>query len=53
MGITLNAEGIPFVYLNGKVTRSQKDKAINAFKHNKEIKVLVRGILSIYTRAHF
>ncbi|KAL2875916.1 hypothetical protein SGCOL_008912 [Colletotrichum sp. CLE4] len=40
MGITLNALGIPFVYLNGKVTSAQKNKAIAAFQENKDVKVM-------------
>lgn len=42
MGITLNTLGIPFVYLNGKVTAAQKNKAIAAFQNNKDVKVMVR-----------
>ncbi|KAF4778400.1 SNF2 family domain-containing protein [Colletotrichum scovillei] len=44
LGITLNALGIPFVYLNGKVTPTQKNKAIDAFRDNKDIKVLISSV---------
>ncbi|KAL0930334.1 SNF2 family domain-containing protein [Colletotrichum truncatum] len=41
LGIILNNEGIPFVYLNGKVTSSQKNRAIQQFKENPEVRALV------------
>ncbi|EXF86449.1 SNF2 family domain-containing protein [Colletotrichum fioriniae PJ7] len=44
LGITLNALGIPFLYLNGKVTPTQKNKAIDAFRDNKDIKVLISSV---------
>ncbi|OLN95736.1 putative ATP-dependent helicase C17A2.12-like protein 2 [Colletotrichum chlorophyti] len=43
LGILLNLEDIPFVYLNGKVTAGEKLKAVDAFKYNKQVKILVRG----------
>lgn len=52
LGITLNALGIPFVYLNGKVTPTQKNKAIDAFRDNKDIKVLVRPLASSKSKAN-
>ncbi|KAK1715270.1 SNF2 family N-terminal domain-containing protein [Colletotrichum lupini] len=44
LGITLNALGIPFLYLNGKVTPTQKNKAIDTFRDNKDIKVLISSV---------
>ncbi|KAK1993120.1 hypothetical protein LX36DRAFT_587052, partial [Colletotrichum falcatum] len=41
LGIVLNLEEIPFVYLNGKITSTEKLKAVEAFKTNPEVKILV------------
>lgn len=37
----LNLERIPFVYLTGTMTPTEKTKAVKEFKTNPEIKVLV------------
>jgi hypothetical protein len=43
IGRMLQMEGIPFLYLNGKVTSAEKLKAISGFKDkNSKIRYLVR-----------
>ncbi|EFQ32009.1 SNF2 family domain-containing protein [Colletotrichum graminicola M1.001] len=44
MGIMLNLEDIPFVYLNGKLTSTEKLKAVDTFKTNPEVKILIASM---------
>ncbi|KAK2039230.1 SNF2 family domain-containing protein [Colletotrichum somersetense] len=44
LGIVLNLEDIPFVYLNGKLTSTEKVKAVDTFKTNPEVKILVASM---------
>ncbi|OHW98805.1 SNF2 family domain-containing protein [Colletotrichum incanum] len=43
LGIVLNLEDIPFVYLNGKLTSAEKVKAVEIFKKDPTVKVLANG----------
>ncbi|KAK2031319.1 SNF2 family domain-containing protein [Colletotrichum zoysiae] len=44
LGIVLNLEDIPFVYLNGKLTSTEKVKAVDTFKTNPEVKILIASM---------
>ncbi|KAK1980377.1 SNF2 family domain-containing protein [Colletotrichum cereale] len=44
LGIVLNLEGIPFVYLNGKLTSTEKINAVKTFKSNPEVKILIASM---------
>ncbi|KAK2055396.1 SNF2 family domain-containing protein [Colletotrichum caudatum] len=44
LGIMLNLEDIPFVYLNGKLTSTEKVKAVEIFKTNPEVKILIASM---------
>ncbi|KAK1566419.1 P-loop containing nucleoside triphosphate hydrolase protein [Colletotrichum navitas] len=44
LGIVLNLEDIPFVYLNGKLTSKEKLKAVDTFKTNPEVKILIASM---------
>ncbi|KAF9872342.1 hypothetical protein CkaCkLH20_10169 [Colletotrichum karsti] len=44
LGTALNDLGIPFSLLNGKVVGAKKDKALNAFKTDPSVKVLISSI---------
>ncbi|OHE95165.1 SNF2 family domain-containing protein [Colletotrichum orchidophilum] len=43
-GVMLNLEGIPFVYLMGTMTTTEKSKAVEEFKSDPNIKVLVASM---------
>ncbi|KAK1963536.1 SNF2 family domain-containing protein [Colletotrichum sublineola] len=44
LGIVLNLEGIPFVYLNGKLTSTEKLKAVETFKTKPQVKILIASM---------
>ncbi|KDN67091.1 putative SNF2 family domain-containing protein [Colletotrichum sublineola] len=53
LGIVLNLEGIPFVYLNGKLTSTEKLKAVETFKTKPQVKILVSQPPPPLTEAEF
>ncbi|TQN69278.1 putative ATP-dependent helicase, partial [Colletotrichum shisoi] len=44
LGVVLNLEGIPFVYLNGKLTTKEKIDAVDAFKNDPKVKILIASM---------
>ncbi|GKT45215.1 putative ATP-dependent helicase [Colletotrichum spaethianum] len=44
LGIVLNLEDIPFVYLNGKLTSTEKLRAVDAFKKDPKVKILIASM---------
>ncbi|GJC78285.1 ATP-dependent helicase ULS1 [Colletotrichum liriopes] len=44
LGIILNLEDIPFVYLNGKLTSTEKVNAVEAFKKDPMVKILIASM---------